>query len=147
MSEEINEMTQAQWDRIANKNADVIQKMIDCFNNSDGPGLFELIDDDIDFRMIGTTPFSGRFKGKKAYMENMEKVMEYLEPKITLTIDNLIPAGDWVVTEFRGDTMTKAGVPYCNTYCQVYKIKDGKIVYQAEYMDTQLVMDVIFPEK
>lgn len=147
MTEKMDEMTQEQWDRIANRNVEVVKKAIECMNTGDGPGYFELFADDIDFRMIGTTPFSGKYKGKQAYGEHMQRVMEKLEPGITLTVDNLIPAGDWVITEFRGDTKTKAGVPYRNTYCMIWKIKDGKIVSQAEYMDTQLVMDVIFPEK
>lgn len=38
-----------------------------------------------------------------------------------------------------GKATTKAGKPYNNTYCQVYRITDGKVREVTEYLDTELV--------
>lgn len=35
--------------------------------------------------------------------------------------------------------VTKAGVPYNNTYCFVFRLADGKVREVTEYMDTALV--------
>ena len=50
---------------------------------------------------------------------------------------------DHVVVEARGDNMTKSGVPYCNDYCMVYRLRDGKIVEIREYCDSALVEAVL----
>ena len=39
----------------------------------------------------------------------------------------------------RGKSNTKAGGTYNNTYCQVFKVANGKIVEMVEYLDTELV--------
>lgn len=147
MPEEIDEMTQAQWDRVANRNVSLVKKAFEFISAGDGPAFLELISDDLEFRMNGTTPFSKKFKGKQAFVELFGDIMQYLGSPIVLTIDNLIPAGDWVVLETSGDAITKEGKPYRNSYCQIFKVKDGKIVHLIEYNDTQLIMDVLFPDK
>jgi uncharacterized protein len=43
---------------------------------------------------------------------------------------------DWVVIEARGDMTTKAGVPYQNHYCLMFRLKDGMIVEMREYNDS-----------
>jgi hypothetical protein len=43
------------------------------------------------------------------------------------------------VVEFRGRAMTKAGRPYNNTYCYVFRLADGQVAEITEYLDTQLV--------
>jgi ketosteroid isomerase-like protein len=43
-----------------------------------------------------------------------------------------------VAVEARGDNITKAGVPYCNTYCFVFRLEDGKLKEVTEYQDTEL---------
>jgi ketosteroid isomerase-like protein len=43
-----------------------------------------------------------------------------------------------VVVEARGDNVTKVGVPYCNTYCFVFRLEGGKLKEVTEYRDTEL---------
>ena len=50
--------------------------------------------------------------------------------------------GDIVIAQTAGTAETVDGKPYNNSYCQVMRIADGKIVEVKEYMDTALVDDV-----
>jgi enamine deaminase RidA (YjgF/YER057c/UK114 family) len=51
----------------------------------------------------------------------------------------IIAEGDHVVVEGRGCVTTKAGLPYNNSYCWIYRIAEGKIKEITEYLDTELV--------
>ena len=43
------------------------------------------------------------------------------------------------MVEARGDNVTKAGLPYNNNYCFVFRLAGGKLAEVTEYMDTELV--------
>ena len=62
-----------------------------------------------------------------------------LEGPLTITTDNLIAEGDFVVAQSHGRSTTRKGVAYDNTYCQVFRIADGKIREATEYLDTELI--------
>ena len=47
------------------------------------------------------------------------------------------------MVEARGEMQTKAGVPYNNEYCLIYRLKDGKIVEMREYCDSALTETVL----
>lgn len=61
------------------------------------------------------------------------------EPLSSTTAHRFIAEGDHVVVEVRGNNTTKAGIPYNNTYCFVFRIADGRVKELTEYLDTELV--------
>jgi ketosteroid isomerase-like protein len=63
--------------------------------------------------------------------------------RITTIAHRFIAEGDHVVVEARGSNVTKAGVPYNNTYCFVFRLAGGKLAELTEYMDTELVTAVL----
>jgi ketosteroid isomerase-like protein len=128
------------------QNVKIVEQAVQAINNGDADGLLALFADDIKFRMPGTTPVSCRIEGKPAFLEIFGLVAERLDKMITLEVTNVIPAGEWVVTEARGDSLTKKGERYRNTYCHLWKIADGKVAEFTEYNDTQLIMDVLFKD-
>jgi ketosteroid isomerase-like protein len=50
----------------------------------------------------------------------------------------IIADGDLVAVDAGGDNMAKTGVPYCNTYCFVFRLEGGKLKEVTEYQDTEL---------
>jgi ketosteroid isomerase-like protein len=48
-----------------------------------------------------------------------------------------------VVVQARGDAVTKAGAPYDNEYCFIYRVEDGSIREVTEYLDTELVTSAL----
>ena len=108
------------------KNVKIVEQAVQAINSGDGEALLELFADDIKFWMPGTTPVSCRIEGKKDFIDLFGKVAGRLEKMIVLEVTNMIPAGEWVVMEAKGNAVTKSGEPYCNTYCHLWKIEDGK---------------------
>jgi ketosteroid isomerase-like protein len=127
--------------------ADNKQVVIDFYEagaRGDMDACFALIADDITWRNIGSTKFSGTFNGKQALMEDLlGPLFGQLKAGIASTIDGLVAEDDMVVALTRGQAETHDGAPYNNTYCQIIRIADGKIAEVTEYMDTALV-DAVF---
>ena len=61
---------------------------------------------------------------------------------ISSQIERLTAESDIVVAQTSGTAETLDGTPYNNTYCQVIRIRDGKIADVKEYMDTALIDSV-----
>lgn len=74
--------------------------------------------------------------GKKEYFEVLK--MQELESFPEITVKNIIAEGDYVVIESTGKAITKTGKPYNQTYCDVYRLENGKIQEITTYLDTAL---------
>jgi len=77
--------------------------------------------------------------GRKAIPAAVRRVRRYLHQHGT----RIIADGEYVVVESRGKVTTKAGKPYHNQYCQVFRLIDDKIVEVVEYCDTALIDAVL----
>lgn len=129
-------------------NTAIVRKAIEDIGNLNVQGLLAIIDDDIDFRLMGTSPLSRKLRGKQAYLEIVAEVGSYLDGFIKLTVDELIPAGEWVIVRASGHaTMKATGADYANEYCMMWKLKDGKVVKLREYTCTKLIMEHFFPDR
>jgi ketosteroid isomerase-like protein len=99
--------------------------------------------DDIRFTIIGTTKFSGTFKGKQELASKLLGPLgAALEGGLVITPENLIADGDFVAMQARGKSLAKNGKRYDNTYCQIFRVTDGKVREITEYLDTELVTSV-----
>ena len=56
-----------------------------------------------------------------------------------VNVDNLISDGDYLACQGRGESKTKAGGTYNNTYCWVYRWSGDNIVSVTEYLDTEVL--------
>lgn len=129
-------------------NTAIVRQALEDIGNLNVEGLLAIIDDDIDFRLMGTSPLSRRLRGKEAYMGIVAEVATYLDGFIELTVDELIPAGEWVIVRASGHAVMKAtGADYDNEYCMLWKLKDGRVVKLREYTCTKLIMDHFFPDQ
>ena len=96
--------------------------------------------EDLRFTLIGTTGFSGVCKSRKEFVDRiLAPLGARLEGPLTITTENLITEGDFVVAQSHGRSTTRKGGAYDNTYCHVFRIADGKIREVTEYLDTELI--------
>jgi uncharacterized protein len=97
--------------------------------------------DDVQWTVIGTTVFSGTYKGKQDVLERLfAPLMDQLVSPGKQSIQNVVAEGDYVVVQSQAsDRVTKTGNPYNNTYCMVVKVLDGKVIQIDEYCDTELI--------
>ena len=104
----------------------------------------EIMADDFCWKMMGTTAWSGTYQGKEAVRKDLMKpLFDKFADEYTNTAHRFIAEDDFVVVECQGKVTTKSGKPYNNTYCYVCKFLDGKLIELTEYMDTQLVVEVL----
>ena len=96
--------------------------------------------DDVRWFMMGTTKWSRAYHGKQAVLtELLAPLRAQFAGQYTAAASRFIAEGDLVVAEVRGQVTTKAGKPYNNAYCFIFKIAGGKVKEMTEYLDTELV--------
>jgi uncharacterized protein len=122
------------------ENKELVLGFFDDIAKGNIQGALDRMAEDLRFTLIGTTKFSGVFKSRKEFVDRiMAPLGAQLEGPLTITTDNLIAEGDFVVVQSHGRSTTRKGVAYNNTYCQVFRIAEGKIREATEYLDTELV--------
>ena len=60
-------------------------------------------------------------------------------------VKSVTAEGDRVAVEWEGNAVTRDGKAYCNQYCMVFTLKDGKIKQVNEYFCTKLAEEVLWP--
>ena len=128
------------------ENKQVVRRFYDAAARGDMDACFAILADDVKWTNIGTTKFSGTYTGKQALLEQLlGPLFAQLKAGIFPTIENLIAEADVVVAQTTGTAETHDGISYNNSYCQVMRIREGKIVEVKEYFDTQLASSVFGP--
>jgi ketosteroid isomerase-like protein len=127
----------------ASENKELVRKMFTELGKGNAQAFMEAMADDIRFTIIGTTRFSGTFRGKQELAEKLLGPLgAALEGGLVITPENLIADGDFVAMQSRGKSLAKNGKRYDNTYCQVFRFAGGKVREVTEYLDTELVTSV-----
>lgn len=102
--------------------------------------LLDMLDDQIQWTIIGNTKFSGLFTSKADVLERLLGPLGgLLEGHLHITVENIMADGDFVAVQGRGASKTVAGGTYNNTYCWVYRWRGDKVVAVTEYLDTEVV--------
>ena len=105
-----------------------------------GKPFVDTMADDFCWTIPGNTPWSGKYKGKQAVVNNLLKpLFAQFATTYTNTLRRITAEGDVVVIECEGKVTTKAGKDYNNSYCYVCRMDGGKMKELMEYLDTQLV--------
>ena len=126
------------------ENKQVVQTFYDTAGRGDMKGCFDQLAEDVAWTNIGTTKYSGTYVGKDDLSTKLlGPVFGQLEGGLNSTIHNIIAEGEFVAVQLSGQAMTKSGRPYNNTYCHVFRVRDGKIREVTEYLDTELVSTVL----
>ncbi len=122
------------------ENKEIVRNMFAELSKGNPEGFLGKMADDVRFTVQGTTKFSVTSTSKQELLSKvLGPLSAQLEGGITITPDNFIAEGDYVVTQARGKSNTKAGGTYNNTYCQVFRLANGKVQEVTEYLDTELV--------
>ncbi len=126
------------------ENKQVVLDFFEAGARGDMDTCFALLADDVSWTNIGSTKFSGTYSGKQSLMEDLlGPLFGQLKAGISSKLEGLVAEGDMVVAQTSGTAETIDDKPYNNTYCQVFRIRDGQIAEVMEYMDTALV-DAVF---
>jgi uncharacterized protein len=123
------------------ENKQVMQQVFDELAKGNSQALVDVLADDVDWHVTGTTKFSRTYHGKASLMNDLVvPLFSLFADQYTNTADCFIADDKYVVVECRGKATTKTGRPYNNKYCFVFRMEDGKVKEVTEYMDTHLVI-------
>ena len=124
----------------AAENKQLIQTMFAVLSKGNAEAFHGIMANNVRFTIIGTTKYSGTCNGKQELIQKvLAPLTAQLEGGLTITPENFIAEGDYVAMQARGKSTTKTGKSYNNTYCQVFRLANGKVQEVTEYLDTELV--------
>jgi ketosteroid isomerase-like protein len=125
------------------------QLMRAAFNElatGNGELFMDSLGEDVRWTIIGSTPWSRTYEGKRAVREElMRPLFAQFADTYTNNAVRMVAEDDVVVIECRGKVTTKAGKPYNQTYCYVCRLADGKVRELTEYLDTEVVTRALDP--
>ena len=128
----------------APQNKQLIQDVFEQMAGGDGRPFMDALADDVRWTVIGTSPWSRTYEGKREIVDQlMRPLFSQFAGEYRARAINIVAEGDVVVVEARGEVMTKAGEPYNQTYCYVCRMSGGKIRELNEYLDTELVTSAL----
>ena len=125
------------------KGIELVNQALEMLKKGDFEPYETLLDDNMHFKMIGQTILSGETHNKNELLSTVGKLMDYLEAPIQLQVREVIDGGDTVVSIAQGKSISKKGEAYNNEYCHVWKVKNNKIVELTEYLDTEMLAQIL----
>ena len=122
------------------ENKQLIADAFAAWEHGDYLPFFKVVADDVRWTVIGSTPISGTFEGKQAFLDGaVVPLHDRLARPIQATVLDIFGDGDHVVLRWKGQSESKTGRPYPQTYCWVLRLSGGLIVEATAYLDTGLV--------
>tara|TARA_Y100001970_G_scaffold247541_1_gene316341 strand:+ start:85 stop:546 length:462 start_codon:yes stop_codon:yes gene_type:complete len=133
----------------AEENKELIKKWYIALEQGDFNTIYDMHHEDVVYNMLGNTPVSGRIYGRDACCKGMigQKLLEKLESnevKFSKKWKIIAAENDRVVGMMQGGGPTKKGQDYEQTYCEIFTIKDSKIIELHAFFDTVLVEKCLF---
>ncbi|MET0637316.1 MAG: nuclear transport factor 2 family protein [Chitinophagaceae bacterium] len=117
-------------------NKKIIQNAFENWERGQG-SFFDLLDDDVEWTITGTSPVSGKYTSRKQFIDEViNPLNERLSEKIIPRLLGLYAEDDMVIALWEGNAMAKDNKPYHNVYSWYMKMKKGKIVEATAFFDT-----------
>jgi ketosteroid isomerase-like protein len=120
-------------------NHEIVRKFISAM--SDGNITDDLVTPDFAVWIVG----GEQLVDKESYVNGIANLPKVFPNKLTFTIHSLTAEDDRVVAEFSGNGTTTDGKLYDNTYLYLFKVRDGKVYFLAEYLNLDEMRGVLLP--
>jgi len=121
-------------------NRKLVEKASQAWVQGDGGAIIRLLDDEARWTVIGSTPISRTYTGRRDFIDNALKPLgKLLDGAITPSVRAILADGDHVVLLWEGTGTMRSGRPYHNQYSWVMRFENGRIVEGTAYLDTELV--------
>jgi len=126
------------------ENKQLMQQIFAELAQGNSKPFVESMADNFCWTVTGNTKWSKTYEGKEAVITDLfGELRSRIAGQIITTAHRLIAEDDLVVVEARGHNTTKKGLPYCNQYCFIFRLAEGKLQELTEYLDTELVTTVL----
>jgi len=119
-----------------------ITRFIQAMSEGDSDTIVASYHPDARLMTMGNTLISGE-RGLDEIAQFAPAVLEAFPDKLAFTIKNMTAEGDFIAVEAESDGMHVSGQPYHNYYHFLFELRDGKVYRLKEYMDTEMVTDIL----
>jgi ketosteroid isomerase-like protein len=125
---------------MASGNSKLIADAFAAWEQGDYQPFLEVVADDVTWTVIGSTPISGTFESKQAFLDGAVVPLHgRLAGPIRATVVDVLEDGEHVILRWKGESASKSGRPYRQVYCWVMRLAGGMVVEATAYLDTELV--------
>jgi len=124
------------------RNKAVTRKFFEAMNAGDVDTIINSYADDGYCQTMGRTLISGKFS-KEQIAGAAGHIFTIFPKGIKFQIKEMTAEGDRVAVEATSLGEHVSGKTYANEYHFLVRLRDGKIVSFKEYMDTELVTDIL----
>ncbi|MDH4041013.1 MAG: nuclear transport factor 2 family protein [Gammaproteobacteria bacterium] len=123
-------------------NKQLTRTFFDAMQRGDANAIADTYADEGRVVTMGSTLISGS-RGKAEIRQFASGVLEAFPAGIRFTILNMTAEDDRVAVEATSEGLHVSGQPYTNHYHFLLTWKEGQLLEMKEYMDTELVTDVL----
>lgn len=117
-------------------NQALIEKAFDDWRAGQG-GIFQLLADDAVWVVAGSSPYSGTYRTREAFMEDAVKpITDKLATPIVPTVRQIVAQGPNVVVHWDGQATAKDGSRHENSYSWHMQLENGRITRVTAFLDT-----------
>ena len=128
------------------ENKQLVQRVFAELASGNGQPFMDALANDARWTVIGSSPWSRTYEGKRAITnELMRPLFRQFAGEYKARAIRIVAEDDVVVVEARGEVTTKSGKPYNQAYCYVFRLAGGEVQELTEYLDTDLVNQVLDP--
>ncbi len=121
-------------------NRTIVEEAVRAWADGNDSAFWRLLAEDVEYTVIGSTPVSGTYYGRRAFFnEALRPMGALLSVGARPTAFDIIADGGRVVLMWTGEGTMLNGAPYHNSYCWVMEMRDGLVQRMKAYLDTELV--------
>jgi ketosteroid isomerase-like protein len=123
-------------------NKKLATELVDAMNRADTQWFLDNYANDVLVWTMGNTLISGKYN-KDQVAGFADSIFDVFPNGIKFTIHGMVAEGDTVAMETESLGEHVSGKRYNNFYHMLVKFRNGKITLPKEYLDTELVTDVL----
>jgi ketosteroid isomerase-like protein len=126
-------------------NKQVVLRFLEATGRNDAETVAACVDPDGVSVAKGTSRFAGPRRFGANIADTIEAFRKIIPTGLRYSIRSVTAEGDRVVVQAEGDAVTHDGRPYCNDYCFVCTVRNGRVVRIDEYFCTKMADEVLWP--
>jgi uncharacterized protein len=118
------------------RNKSLVQASFDRWKS--GTGGFELLAPDVEWTIVGSSPFAKTYKNKKEFIDEViDPFNSRMSKPPVPTVRGIYPDGDTVIILFDAEATVRDGKPYFNTYGWYFEMRNIKVEKAIAFFDNR----------
>ena len=124
------------------QNKALVTEFFAALNRGDTDTIVNTYAEDGCVQTMGNTLISGTFS-RPEIAASAGAIFEVFPQGLKFDIDDMVAEGEKVAVEATSEGEHVSGQTYTNEYHFLFEFRDGKLLKLKEYMDTEMVTDVL----